>query len=297
MAEQIFNEHVERISFYEMELYAIVRGEADEQIWIAVKPVCEYLGITIANQREVIRHHPTLAGRWSDITLPSAGGTQKTFCLQLRWVYFWLAGINPRKVKFERQDRLVLYHNECADVLYQHFHLTPRGRAITAETIPLALIQPLEETPELELVPPGDLDQPDVDSFTERVWGPDVDEMIRAESSNKYAALERLITDLDRLAALKESSRRWELTGFAQPVQIEPRRLHYPEDHDDTQDGPMVRCPCYKPTAPPRRHAKSPTECEIHQPPMGLFHLAAHVRGEHAMRFERFCLFCRAGDS
>lgn len=59
--------------------------------------------------------------RYIDIYTPG-GGTQETLCLPLKYLPLWLAGIQSRRIRDERtQAKLILYQEECADVLANYF--------------------------------------------------------------------------------------------------------------------------------------------------------------------------------
>jgi hypothetical protein len=135
------DERLEAIDFHGMELWASIHGDTIADVKVPIAPICRHLGLDIADQRRVIQNSPTFAGRWCLMTLPSRGGLQETFVLQLDMISLWLAGINARRVKDpQKLDRLVLYQRECARVLYDHFFTTPRGRSVQIETqIPLLL--------------------------------------------------------------------------------------------------------------------------------------------------------------
>ena len=59
---------------------------------------------------------------------PFAGSRgQEVTCLLVKRVNFWLAGIDTARIKDEAvRERVRLYQEECADVLYEHF----AGRAM-----------------------------------------------------------------------------------------------------------------------------------------------------------------------
>lgn len=62
----------------------------DEQgnLWVGVKSICLAIGIDAKSQRQKIIDDEKY--RWGDITSPSAGGMQKTFCLPLNHLNGWL---------------------------------------------------------------------------------------------------------------------------------------------------------------------------------------------------------------
>lgn len=95
--------------------------EQDGEPFVAIKPICERLGIDPKSQRNKINAD---FGRWGGviITLPSAGGAQETLCIPISKIFGWLATISPSKVAVEARDTLTSYQNECDSVLAAYFY-------------------------------------------------------------------------------------------------------------------------------------------------------------------------------
>lgn len=107
------------ISFHDDTLFAV---EAPEGVFVALKPICDGLGIDPKKQRERIQRDPILAEGGATMALPSAGGVQETFCLRLDLLQGWLFGIDVGRVKAEAQPRVLAYQRECFAVLHGHFY-------------------------------------------------------------------------------------------------------------------------------------------------------------------------------
>ena len=76
-----------------------VVADGREQL-VAVKPVCEILGVDAKSQREKIEEHPLFSS--VRVLSPSTGADGKTYemvCLPLRYFPSWLFSINPNNVK------------------------------------------------------------------------------------------------------------------------------------------------------------------------------------------------------
>lgn len=114
------------IPFYGTELNVI---ERDGEGYVAVRPVCFALGIDESSQRKRVLRHPVLAKGTVIMTVPSSGGTQQTFCIRLDLFAFWLATIQPTRVRPELQEALVRYQEECAQLLFTHF-FSERNRVL-----------------------------------------------------------------------------------------------------------------------------------------------------------------------
>ena len=94
--------------------------ETDMGAFVAVKPICERLGLAKNKQIARLKRDPE---RWGGCHMvsPSVGGEQETYCIPRTKVFGWLATINVHRVKPEIRDTLVLYQNEADEVLDRHF--------------------------------------------------------------------------------------------------------------------------------------------------------------------------------
>jgi hypothetical protein len=95
--------------------------------WIALKPICEALGLPWEHYFKGVKSDPILGQLLCDHTMVAADGKRrKMTCLPERYIYGWLFQIqssNPALLAFKRK---------CYDVLYDHFHgvATKRTTAI-----------------------------------------------------------------------------------------------------------------------------------------------------------------------
>jgi len=109
----------EIIEFKDTDIYCpIENGE----IYVAVKPICEALGVNVNGQVERLKRDEM----WSQLhVLVRAVGSdskkRKMFCLPLRYVFGWIMTIDTNQVKDEIKDSLIAYKKECCDILYEHF--------------------------------------------------------------------------------------------------------------------------------------------------------------------------------
>ena len=98
-----------------------VVADEREQL-VAVKPVCEILGVDYPGQFTKLKEHPIYG---SVIGLsPTTGADGKEYemaCLPLRYFPGWLFSINPNNVKEEIRDNLIEYQLKCNDILYDYF--------------------------------------------------------------------------------------------------------------------------------------------------------------------------------
>ena len=94
----------------------------DREQLVAVKPVCEILGVDAKSQREKIDEHPLFSS--VRVLSPSTGADGKTYemvCLPLRYFPSWLFSINPNNVKEDIRENLLEYQKKCNDILYDYF--------------------------------------------------------------------------------------------------------------------------------------------------------------------------------
>ena len=98
-----------------------VVADEREQL-VAVKPVCEILGVDYPGQFAKLKEHPLYSpviGLSS--TTGADGKTYEMVCLPLRYFPSWLFSINPNNVKEEVRENLMEYQKKCNDILYDYF--------------------------------------------------------------------------------------------------------------------------------------------------------------------------------
>lgn len=124
-----------QVLFYEDEITAVlVRVDEREEVFVPIRPICDFLGVAWAAQRRRINRDPVLSKEVQGVTVtvtPESGSPQKQemLCLPLDYLNGWLFGINATRVKDEIRDRLIQYQRECYKVLAEAFR---EGR-LTAE--------------------------------------------------------------------------------------------------------------------------------------------------------------------
>lgn len=100
-----------------------------------MKPIVKGMGLDWKSQRTKIKQRFAKGG--VEITIPTAGGPQRMLCLSLRKLAGWLQTISPNKVKPEIREKVILYQNECDDVLYDYWTkglaVNPRKASVMEE--------------------------------------------------------------------------------------------------------------------------------------------------------------------
>ncbi|MFN8681681.1 phage antirepressor N-terminal domain-containing protein [Paracoccus sp. P2] len=108
------------VNFRQDTLFAV---ERDDGVFVAVKPICDSLGLAWQSQHQRIKDDPVLSEGITTIVIPSPGGAQETTCLKLELVNGWLFKVDSRRVKDEEtRQRLLTYQRECHHVLFEHFY-------------------------------------------------------------------------------------------------------------------------------------------------------------------------------
>jgi len=90
--------------------------------FVAIKPICEAIGVDYDNQIEKINNDEIL----SQLTplkgvVAADGKTRKMRVISLRYVFGWLFTINPNKVKPEIKQDIINYKKQCYDALFDTF--------------------------------------------------------------------------------------------------------------------------------------------------------------------------------
>ena len=117
---------------------------SDEQL-IAIRPICEALGIAYERQSTKIKEHPILSSTVTLRVMVAADGKQREmFCLPIRYVFGWLFTINPANVNEEAREALTAYQHECYEALYRHFFGTQK-RQLEQNRVEISLLEELAD--------------------------------------------------------------------------------------------------------------------------------------------------------
>lgn len=96
----------------------------NEQYYVAVKPICQVLGLNHAAQTRRINEDQFLSSVVAHIATTGSDQKQyKMLCIPLKYVFGWLFQIDAHKVKPTAKAALERYKVECYDVLYEHFYM------------------------------------------------------------------------------------------------------------------------------------------------------------------------------
>lgn len=109
--------------FLEFNGKTLVFLAVDGKYWIALKPICEALGVNWARQHTNLLADPIYGQLYADQHMVAADGkSRKMTSLSEEWIYGWIMQLQSSS------PDLVEYKKECHRVLYNHFHGTITGR-------------------------------------------------------------------------------------------------------------------------------------------------------------------------
>lgn len=112
------------VDFHGDEILAtLVENEGTTQVYVPLRPICKYLGLSWPGQFERINRDPVLQqeARTVRVTRTNLAGDPEVFCLPLDFLNGWLFGVNANRVKPELRDRLIQYQRDCYRILAQAF--------------------------------------------------------------------------------------------------------------------------------------------------------------------------------
>ena len=113
------NTNIQTINFNNQQLLTV---EKDGIRYVAVKPICDSLGLDWAAQFTKIKNNLVLNEGIAIITTPSEGGPQQTICLHINMINGWLFTINPNKVSEEIRPLVIYYQKECYKALFEFWN-------------------------------------------------------------------------------------------------------------------------------------------------------------------------------
>jgi hypothetical protein len=116
------------VDFYGDEINAaLVEIDGSQQVFVPLRPICEYLGLAWSSQIQRTRRDQLLAQELNSVfvtntELSGVGkGRRQVLCLPLELLPGWLFGIDSSRVKPELKEKIDRYRRECFRVLWQAF--------------------------------------------------------------------------------------------------------------------------------------------------------------------------------
>lgn len=107
--------------------------------WVALKPLCDALGISSQTQVRRLRKNPQF--KVVSYDTPSEGGVQEMSCLPVEEIGMWVCNINASKVKLGVRAQLILFQRRLQVVIYEALmgRVTPEKMANLEERLEKAL--------------------------------------------------------------------------------------------------------------------------------------------------------------
>jgi len=106
----------------------LIAIEREDGIYIAIRPICERLGLNWSGQFLRIKRHAILSEAVCMTQTPFTRHGQEETCLKLDYLNGWLMGIDASRVKPAVRDALIEYQRECHRVLFEHFFRKTKAR-------------------------------------------------------------------------------------------------------------------------------------------------------------------------
>ena len=117
---------------------------SDEQL-VAVKPICEALGIDYKVQWQKIKDDEDFSSTMVlSTTVAGDGKEREMLCLPIHYIFGWLFSINPKNVKPEAQEAVREYRRTCCGALYNYFLKQPM-KQLGENKIEVALLEEIAE--------------------------------------------------------------------------------------------------------------------------------------------------------
>jgi hypothetical protein len=105
----------------------IIAIEKEGEIFIAMKPIVESLGMDWSAQKKRIERDSVLSKVMAITAITTSGGIKPTTTIPLGYLNGFLFGIDDSRISDpDIKARVILYKQECYQVLYKHFHNKPQ---------------------------------------------------------------------------------------------------------------------------------------------------------------------------
>lgn len=127
---------IQTVNFHNQSLITL---QKDGVAYVAMKPICENIGLNWDAQRQRISRDEVLAQGTVIITAPTKGGLQEMLCLPIHYLNGWLFGVDTNRVKAEIKDKLITYKKECYQALFDYWNngVAVNHRLSSDDTLPL----------------------------------------------------------------------------------------------------------------------------------------------------------------
>jgi hypothetical protein len=138
--------------------------EGGSQVYVPLRPICEYLGLDWSSQLKRIRRDPVLNEALVSVVMMTTEiergrgqGRREALCLELEQLPGWLFGIEAKRVKPELRERVTRYRKDCFRVLWQAFKNEALGLAAFGGSFPKDNAPATSKEAEIEVAEADDL--------------------------------------------------------------------------------------------------------------------------------------------
>ena len=108
------------VDFRDDTLFAV---ERDDGVFVAVKPICDVLGLNWSAQYRRITRDAILSEAIAMMATPFGRHGQEEVCLKLELLNGWFFSIDENRTKDDViRQKVLAYKRECYQVLFEHFH-------------------------------------------------------------------------------------------------------------------------------------------------------------------------------
>lgn len=118
-----------QVVFYDDELTAVmVQVDGCNEVYVPVRPICDFLGVSWASQRRRINRNPILIGEKCIVVVDTPGGKQEMLCLPARFIPLTVATLSSRRLKLDG-EKLSRYHSDLYHELTNAFEAISMSKA------------------------------------------------------------------------------------------------------------------------------------------------------------------------
>src|SRR5438067_5808035 len=132
------------VNFYGDQIIAVlVEVNGQREVYVPVRPICEYLGLTWSAQLQRMKRDEVLAEGMTSVSMMNTQVQQRyeITCLQLELLPGWLFGINTSRVRPDLQEKIKRYRRECYKVLWRAFQADALAASTDQEVIDINATQ------------------------------------------------------------------------------------------------------------------------------------------------------------
>ena len=112
---------------------SLITVEQNGNHYVAMKPICENIGLTWEPQVLRIKRDEVLSQGMIVMITPTNGGNQNMICLPIEYLNGWLFGIDINRCKPEIRDTLIKYKKECYQALHDYWFNGKAERKTTVD--------------------------------------------------------------------------------------------------------------------------------------------------------------------